>query len=335
MERINDNSVFMKIMDKVFSMSSTRKFFFIVEIIVCFILSIIIGCSVLMGQSGFYLQFVCVLLLSVILIITGIVERIKKLYITTLIFGAVYGLMWMGVLFDEPYFIRKIQGENFISIWLAFATFVLIIAFVTELALVISRAGAGVPQAKDKLFSDSDLMLMQEFDRFQLAGYYLLKAKLHNIIKYEFEKSDEASEAIPSIELNEGFPKPYRDMYCKENPQVGKIVSYIENTKENDTDAQIRIADLIYSINPQPEIQSEGGLFADAYIKKLKKSANIIFAISTGVGFYPAITKLLMGMYNEKTLDNLFWCLFFSVVVAVCTYFANKAFVNFLITRNF
>ena len=67
----------------------------------------------------------------------------------------------------------------------------------------------------------------------------------------------------------------------------------------------IRVADLVRDVNTTPEIQSDGGIFALGVIEKTRTVANSVFWGFLILGFYFAFTKLLMGLHNNKTVEDL------------------------------
>ena len=106
-----------------------------------------------------------VISLSIGVFIFGIVKKKIKAIIIPAIIVVVYGLMLYGVANDEPYFIRKIQGEDFIGIWAIYALIIITIASIIEVIYTITYSKIKGKIAKEKIYDDSDLMLLQEFDR--------------------------------------------------------------------------------------------------------------------------------------------------------------------------
>lgn len=305
------------------------------------LVALVFSSSEVGGEAGLALLSFSIISLSIGTFVFGIVKKKKKVIIITIIVVSIYSLMLIGVVNDEPYFIRKIQGEDFISVWAIYALIVLVIAFITEVIYTIAYSKGKCKIAKEKIYADSDLMLLQNFDRYKLIGYYLLKAKLHNIIKYSITESSEESDSMVIVDINPDIGDEKLKKYCAENPQVNKIVDFIKSQKATVEDSgetekhTVRVADVIYNVIPNPEIQSDGGLFATNCIEKIRKVTKTIFWLGIGLIYYLNTTKLMMGMYNEKETSNLIFTYIFGGFIVVGLYFINSSIIKSLIEERF
>lgn len=236
------------------------------------------------------------------LVCWGIAKRDKKLIVLPVIAAAVFGMILVGAVNDVPYFIRRIQGEEFMGIWYKYCAVLWLVIIVCGRSVLSIYAKGLAKKASLKKYSDSDLMLLREFDRYQLVGYYLLKARLHNVIQYI---KAEDGESANQIGLDDKMTDSERNVYCGENPQVGKIVAFITRHETATGVSAVGLRDVVQSVVPNPEFQSEGGRFAAKYISKVKHVIDWGTLAGIGATFYPAVTKLLMGQYNGKPVGNL------------------------------
>ena len=195
----------------------------------------------------------------------------KPLWISTLAADVVVTLIYVGVINNAPEFIRSIKGEDFIGIWLGYSLVVSIIGALIVTIVVSSFCKAKSKEANAKIYSDGDLMLIQGFDRYKRVGYYLLKAKLHNVIKYtETAPNGEVNGTI-AVDINRNIPESELNKYCEQNPNVGKIVEYIKARKSSSDELDIKVDDIVFNIVTNATTQSDGGKFINACQEKLKK----------------------------------------------------------------
>ena len=205
--------------------------------------------------------------------IYNIFKKNRSMIILSLCLLGAYGLIYLGVLFDIPRFLRKIPGEDFMRI---ICFYIIIVALATYAALSVGLrylAARKAKEAGEKIYSDSDLLILQGVDRFQLMGYYLCKARLHNIIRYRiYPGMEEDDDSNVLLDVNPDVDPDTRAQYCKENPQVARIVEFIEQHKniEKSANALPSLVDIISGVHPSPIIQSDGGQFAITSERKFK-----------------------------------------------------------------
>ncbi len=217
---------------------------------------------------------------------------------------------------DFPLFIRRIPGKDFIGIWVGCSLLAIAAAIIAEL-IVCSWVSSKAAKSLGMTYSDSDLMLLQGFDRFRMSGYYLLKAKLHGIIKYYYiKKEDGTLTKDVLVKANSDKPQEEIDEYCRSNPQVRRIVDYIVRNEAIDG-SRTTVQDVVYNVRPDPVIQSEGGRFVQSIIERKRTASDIIFWGAVYVCAYAAVTKLIMGLINQKPVENLVCAIIFSVLILI------------------
>ena len=253
--------------------------------------------------------------------IYGVIIEEKLFTVGAYFLDIVLWLICLGVMNDFPYFIRKIPGEEVTRIIVIYVVIVFpaLLLFIRISSSVYLRSR--VKKVKTKKYSDSDLMLLQGGDRYKMTGYYLLKAKLHRIINYTEIKNEEMQISAYSVDVNRELPANVLEEYCEANPQVKKIVHYIAEQKEAGEET-VRMADIIYRVKPASEISSEGGKSADLYIKGAAYGGNTLFALYILVFIYCSITKLMMGIFNEKPTEYLVGFTIIGLIV-VCVIYNN------------
>ena len=74
----------------------------------------------------------------------------KWIYLTVI--GALCGIIYLCAMNDEPYFIRQIQGEEFIGIWAAFGFGIIAAEIVVALIISITISKNGLNIAKQKIY---------------------------------------------------------------------------------------------------------------------------------------------------------------------------------------
>lgn len=221
---------------------------------------------------------------------------------------------------DFPEFIREIQGKDFIGIWLGYGLVVYLSALAVGAVLCRIFVKANEKKLIAMNYSDSDLMLLQNFSSYKMTGYYLLKAKLHGVIHYYTVPQNGYSDSIVYVVLNKKIPQEKLEAYCEQNPQVKKIVEFLK--KKEAAAHPVRVSDIVTTVKPNPEIQSVGGQAATAACKSLTRRKWIVFAIAAGLVYYVGVTKLLMGLHNSKQISNLItggFILSFVMIAVFCS----------------
>ena len=133
-----------------------------------------------------------------------------------------------------PEFIRAIKGPDFLGIWAIFSLIIIGTALITGSIISLIIAKRNLEEAKNKIYADGDLMILSGFNRFRLMGYYLLKARLHGIVKEkENNPDDESGESSPIAKMiiNPDISEEEQEKYFNENPQVKKIAEYINTIR--------------------------------------------------------------------------------------------------------
>lgn len=247
-----------------------------------------------------------------------------------LIISSFSSLIYLCAVNNQPEVLRKIKGVNFTGPWFGCFAGFLFYGMIIAIFITVAVSKSNSDKAKKLQYSDSDLMLLRNFDQYDLCGYYILKGRLHNILTYKVVTIDENAAPIPFVSINYQKNADEINEYCQRNPQVGKIVNHITaleikaKTENPDFDPLIKLEDVICAVKNDPTMHSPGGIFVSALIKNVKnKSKSILLFICT-IMYYIGLTKLFMGIYNEKEVDNLIVALFFSIIICFlflgCTY---------------
>lgn len=255
------------------------------------------------GDTGLVVHVIAFTLLALAVLILRICEKPASKAILVGIM-VIYYLLVFGAVNNFPECIRIIPGNAFIKLWWTYSMAV----YVLTLFAVLLAWAIIILSRKQKLsnmdYSDNDLMLLQDFSRYKLSGYYLIKAKLYGIIKYSTTKETEDTDSMVLVELNTKLPKKKLADYCDQDPQVKKIVEYLNERKEEKYE-YTRVSDVVNGVKPEPEIQSAGGRAATDMLGLLKKVKTIIVWIAIALVYYVGYTKLFMGMHNGKAVEAL------------------------------
>ena len=91
---------------------SIKGTFKTIGIILCGLAAIIlftltISAPAMGGENGLTILTVCSAIISITLIVFGVVKKKKSLVVITSVISVIYALMYIGVLNDEPYVIRR------------------------------------------------------------------------------------------------------------------------------------------------------------------------------------------------------------------------------------
>lgn len=241
----------------------------------------------------------------------------------------------LGAANDFPGFIRQIPGAKFVGGWAGWSLLAIGAALLLELVICSVCASNMANKAKKLVFSDSDLMIIQDFDRFKLAGYYLLKAKLHNVITYSSAVSDDGTPSKDVlVEINPNASEEDVIRYCENNPQVRRIVEFINSSKGLEG-AQVTVADIVYNVRPEPVIQSAGGEYSRKAINRLKAIADGIFWSTAALSGYVAVAKLTMGICNDKPVNNLLMAMVLAVPVMLLIHLLHRRIKNSAVKNGF
>ena len=136
------------------------------------------------GKPGFLLHGIFAAIFLVISLVIGIRKKATWLTRGSVLAGLVYYGIYICAAFGVPEFIRKIKGVHFVGLWASFAFCLLALALILIPLVCTHCKNKRLPHLLDLRYSDNELMTLQSFSRYRMAGYYLLKAKLHNIITY-------------------------------------------------------------------------------------------------------------------------------------------------------
>ena len=164
---------------------------------------------------------------GIALIVAGVKTKKKLFTVFSAIALMVFYIAAVGAANEFPWAIRKIQGSDFVEMWLVLFMGMMIAALIAVAITCVTCADGNIYKAKEKVYSDSDLMILRGFDRYKRVGYYILKAVIHKIIRYEENDEGAFISINPEVDENE------RREYCQANPQVKKILQEIadENLK--------------------------------------------------------------------------------------------------------
>lgn len=256
------------------------------------------------GDRGLLILSMGVLLLAAAGIMFAAGGRNGKL---GAIFGAaltLYGVAAGGAFFGFPEIIRSIPGKEFVDRWGVFSFAVSGIAFGIYMIICLVAAADGRDRAKTACCCDGDLMIVQGFSRYMQAGYYLIKARLHGIVRFRTTEATEDTASKNIVELNGNIPKEKLEEYFQRNPQVRRLVRFLEE-RMYDPNVPTQISDVINGFAPQSELRSEGGLIVLSVKNTLSRVRNVIFGMAAAAVLYVGVTKLCMGMHFGKPIGDL------------------------------
>ena len=160
-----------------------------------------------------------VTIVGVVLIVLGVINK-KKLRVVFSAIGLVLSYVAAYCAVNEiPWALRKIRGEDFLGQWMLLFVILMLVSLALTWLFWLNETHKRLDEAKDKLYFDGDLMILREFDRYRKIGYYLLKARLHGILQYEYQV-----EQGGVVRFNPDFTEEEKRAYCEVNPQVKRIL---------------------------------------------------------------------------------------------------------------
>lgn len=279
-----------------------------IGIAIAFVVGMIFFCMALCsplvgGDAGTIMQVVGLTAFFVAGIIITAKKKNYGLLKMIAVIAAMYYVVWFLATKNIPEFIRAIPGSDFLSVWWLYIIIVYAVAVVAMLIVTKSIAFSHKTELVGLQYIDGDLMILQGDNRYKMSGYYLMKAKLHGIVicTHMDEEDDAAGKTV--VTINSAISEDELEDYCQQNPQVAKIVAYLQQKASEEE--EVTVADIIHDVTPRPVIQSAGGIAAAKVMKKTHKWIKMLTFAAISLAYYLGITKLLMGMHNEKEVTNL------------------------------
>ena len=236
-------------------------------------------------------------------------EIFKKHYLLFIIAAAGLIVAYICGMNDFPEFIRAIKGADFTGIWMEFFIGILILATVIIVVLSYFTAAKNLKKACELRYSDPDLMTLQKFDRYQITGYYLLKAKVYKLIDYT---SVDSEGMIKSVILDPNTDPELRKKYCLQDRQLCSVVKYVEEYYR-EHDGYLSPEKIIRELNSDIPIKSHGGKFAERIVKRISVYLKSILFSSVFVIYFIGFLKLFMGISNGKPITNLVFTMIGSI----------------------
>lgn len=256
------------------------------------------------GRDGLEIQAYAVFCMFVFLLIVCVFIKNKSLrlriFILDIAFFSGYHLQFAGAVNDFPKFIRSIQGEYFVIMWLIYSVGIYFVAFCIQAMCNASISNRGLTKLQKETYSDNDIMLISGYSRYKYICYYILKAKTDGLINFTYLKNQEGL----LIHLNGYAAYITHDSYYKENPQIKQLVEFLRERIDFGK-TQTTVEDVIMNFEPDVDICSSGGKVLAKRIFRADNFKNVIICIAFCLVYYVGITKLMMGMYNDKELFNL------------------------------
>ena len=280
-----------------------RKLFSIlISVVCCFAYFAVIP----EGAENVTLVCIAVTIIASIVISGCIKRNQKKVALVAVCEYVFFFLISVCAVNDIPSFIREIQGEDFIGIFLGLIAVGFLIQFLISFTYARVSSKSKISEALSKKYTDNDLMGIQGFSQSRVNGYYLLKAKLYNVIKYTSVKPDENAVSVYYIDINENMPVNVREKICANNPQVKRIVEYILKVKEKakkegqNTETSFPVDFFVKNLNCKIDETTEGMKFYKESLESIGKvrriGLTVFFNLVLSVGF----SKLFMGLTNAK-----------------------------------
>lgn len=257
------------------------------------------------GTEEKYLSFMFIYMGPIFVALIGIWKKKSGLIGKGVIALVVLLAMTIGAMNDFPEVIRQIQGEDFVNVWMGILVAALVIGVFVSIRRPISFGVSLTEEIKTKSWSDSDIMWLSGFDRYRRMGYYLLKAKLHNVLVF---RAEEGEQNYTYVEINRSLGEPQLASYCEKNPLVKQIVEYIKKAESSDRPV-VRVEDIVRNVTIQAKEKSQGRIIWEERLVKWKeavKKADGIFWWFVLAAYYVGVTKLMLGICREKPVTELF-----------------------------
>lgn len=213
---------------------------------------------------------------------------------------AVYFAVYCCAACNVPQSLKSIKASEFISWWSGNAlTLELVMLAIVAVYTVIY----GVTQcrkAREELFTDSDLMLMQSFDRYRVVGYYLLKAKMQGVLEFSVQETEDGNR-IHTVKAADISPEE-RAAYCAREPQVAKILDYLDSKKD---DAPTDIYSLERDVRVQIAFEKEGGFRVERTLAHISTVSAVATLICGALVWLTGFLKYVMCIYLNTTVQDL------------------------------
>ena len=221
----------------------------------------------------------------------------------------IFTLAHLGALTNFPPFIRSIPGTDFIGMWWIYALIVAVASFVICRILTNRIARDYIQTLQPQDYTDEDLMAMQSFTVPERNGYYVLKAKLHNLITVFFYEDASLNDPRPMVgfvdEKLEKIPKSY----APKNLFVSRILSFIRRKgaerRQGNEPLCVPLKDLLKRNPVFPDLSEEKQAKLTEAATKYAKLSVPFAGVTSVLLFYPLVAKLFMGIYNHKASGNL------------------------------
>lgn len=228
--------------------------------------------------------------------------------------------------FGIPEFIRSIQGEEFIGIWLKYSLAFSILVFVTIVIFSKCFLNKHFNKLINIPYTINDLLFINNINGFKYVAYCILKLKIDGIIKYDVITSENEEAQTSSIKLNDKFTSHNLENYRKNNSFLEPIIDFFIEQKNSNS---ISINDVFENFNPLTKsfkkFQFPNHTIENCaeYAYNVQKYKTIIDSLNlilfwTIFGF--GISKLIMGISFEKPISNLIlalFCVFFGILLII------------------
>jgi len=225
-----------------------------------------------------------------------------------------------------PEFIRSIQGEDFIGIWIIYSSIVFAIGILTINIFSKFYIDKHSDEILNQKYNDVDLMFINTFSRYKYIGYYILKLKMDRIIEFGTIKTEDKLAETTYIKLTDKYTKDKLMRYCDDNPNVKPIINYLIDREELLDGSVTTINSLIKNVEIPLNFNSE---VCEKYAKIYKHYnliVSMILVIMFTLTFILAYSKLIMGICLGKFISNLLTALLIGAGLAGVVNYAVKFF---------
>lgn len=197
-----------------------------------------------------------------------------------------------------PKGLHSVTASNFVNWWSGRAMVVELVMLLTLGVYTSVYSRIQNRRAREEAFSDSDLMLMQNFDRHTMAGYYLLKGKLKGVFEFSVKEGNAHVQMVKLAPIS----REERQALCEDAPYMSKLVARLEEEGEDGT---MEVRCLIKEVTILPPFRKEGGLRAEKTLQHITLVSGIATLVCGVLVWLPGFIRHLNSVYLEKTVQDL------------------------------
>lgn len=300
-----------------YEFKNTAKFLSITAVITAVITFLFRSAYVLGTNNRIWSLAGAVLGITAIIITIGaIIMRFSKkkliLYICLGI-SAVTVILMICAVNDFPYALRHLSGEDFFNAYVGILITCHILSCIG--CMIINRIITVMPLGCDySRLTDKEIIGICDNNTYKYKGYYLLKAKLSNILlleRYDHRTGTVYSES--RVSLRPDLSSETLNKLSCSDPDLAAVISFLNKNTE-----PVSLSYLLKNVKTvKPLSETNEATLIRAHLKKCSTTTYIIYFCAVFLASVPGILKLMMGVYNNKPSSNLGTFLFVGQAIFV------------------